>query len=136
MLHLSISLLSTENISLNNHNRTSVWSTGLAHCYRVEVSELSYNYKPLQTCNSCICRSNLILSIDSPSSISLAWLAVSRSSARDTDSSVTCGRFQTLCTVQKVRNRTKLHPRTLIVSSIILQLRQHLVESRSENNLC
>ena len=55
-----------------------------------------HNYKLLQTWSSCICRSNLILSIDSPSSISLAWLAVSLSSARDADSSVTCRRFQTL----------------------------------------
>lgn len=96
ILHLSISLLS-KTLALTITMRETFGRQGLLTVTELQSASSVYrfNYK-LLTCSSCICRSNLILSIDSPSSISLAWLAVSLSSARAADSSVTCGKFQTL----------------------------------------
>lgn len=99
MVPLSISLLS-KTLALTITMRQPFGRPGSLTVLALKSPRLfhRYNYQPL-TCSSCICRSNLILSIDSPSSISLAWLAVSLSSARDADSSVTCGRLQTLSNV-------------------------------------
>lgn len=43
-------IIIVKNISLNNHNERNIWSTGLAHCYGVAVSEFSLSFQ-LQTIN-------------------------------------------------------------------------------------
>lgn len=42
-------IIIVKNISLNNHNETTVWSTGLAHCNGVEVTEVIPSLQLLAT---------------------------------------------------------------------------------------